>query len=271
MIHNLLRSETARSALVREALEQARVFVTPPQDDPDRLPPDPHTADATHAGVVGNGRLTAVTGALLLVILAAEGVTILDVEGMISLHIILGLLLVGPVALKTVSTVYRFGRYYARSDPYVAKGPPHPVLRILGPFVIVFSLAVIGTGIALGLVGPNHREPLLTLHQTSFGIWIGAMTLHVAGHAWHAGVIARNEIRDTPRTPAGRRRVWRLAAVAASLMVGVALIGGLMPAMHGWTDRSARDHVGQLRGEPGSRIVGTVENDGLRGTTTIRT
>jgi len=265
VIRNLLRSETARSALAREALEQAHVFVTPPQDDPDRP-----RADATDAGVVGNGRLTAVTGAVLLVLLAAEGVTILDIEGMISLHIIFGLLLVGPVALKTLSTVYRFVRYYTRSGPYVRKGPPHPVLRILGPVVIVFSLAVIGTGIALGLVGPDHREPLLTLHQTSFGIWIGAMTLHVVGHAWHAGIVARNEIRDTGSSPAGRRRVWRLTAVAASLVVGVALITGLMPAMHAWIDRPARDHVGRLFSDNSSSVGGTGQDDGLRGLTTIR-
>src|SRR3954451_24390939 len=57
-------------------------------------------------GTDGNARLTSVTGMLLLVLLAVEGVTVLRIHQLISLHIYLGVLLLGPVILKTLSTSY---------------------------------------------------------------------------------------------------------------------------------------------------------------------
>ena len=67
-------------------------------------------------GAEGNERLTAMTGALLLVLLAAEGITIVSVRQLLSWHFFLGMLLVGPVLLKLGSTSYRFVRYYTRSE-----------------------------------------------------------------------------------------------------------------------------------------------------------
>ncbi len=85
------------------------------------------------AGVEGNARLTSVVGMSLLAMLAVEGYTVLDVRGMITLHIFLGIMLVGPILLKTATTMYRFVRYYQGKPAYVRKGPPHIVLRVLGP------------------------------------------------------------------------------------------------------------------------------------------
>jgi len=98
------------------------------------------------AGVEGNARLTSTTGMLLLALLAIEGFTILNVRRLITLHVFLGILLIGPVLLKTGSTMYRFARYYTGAQPYLTKGPPHPLLRLLGPLVIVSSLTLLGTG-----------------------------------------------------------------------------------------------------------------------------
>src|SRR3954447_11671539 len=95
------------------------------------------------AGSEGNARLTSVTGMLLLVLLAVEGVTVLRIHQLITLHIYLGVLLLGPVILKTLSTSYRFLRYYSGSAPYVRKGPPNIVMRVLGPIVIVTSLVLL--------------------------------------------------------------------------------------------------------------------------------
>lgn len=53
----------------------------------------------------GNARLTASNGMLLIALLAVEGVTILGVRQIITLHIYLGFLLLGPVLLKTATTV----------------------------------------------------------------------------------------------------------------------------------------------------------------------
>ncbi|MEA2159320.1 MAG: hypothetical protein QOD66_1700, partial [Solirubrobacteraceae bacterium] len=56
------------------------------------------------AGTERNEQLTATVGVLLLVLLAVLGVTIVRIGQLIWLHLFLGLLLVGPVMLKVVST-----------------------------------------------------------------------------------------------------------------------------------------------------------------------
>jgi hypothetical protein len=187
------------------------------------------------AGVEGNSRLTAVNGMVLLGLLAVEGVTVLNVRGMITLHMYLGVLLVGPVLLKCASTGYRFVRYYTGAEPYVAKGPPHPILRILGPLVIASSLAVLGTGIALVYVGPQHRDPVLTLHQGSFIVWLVVTGVHVLGHVIDAGSTTWHELRDPRAEPAVRKRRWRTVAVAVSLIAGVGLAAAVMPSAGAWT------------------------------------
>ena len=100
--------------------------------------------------------MTSLTGLVLLVVLAVEGFTILSVQQMIKLHIVLGLFLIGPVLWKSDTTGYRFIRYYGHHEAYVRKGPPHIVLRVLGPLVILSSLAVLGTGVGLIFDGHQH-------------------------------------------------------------------------------------------------------------------
>src|SRR5437773_1065539 len=85
----------------------------------------------------GNERLTATVGAILLVLLAVEGLTILSIRQLLSPHIVIGLLVIPPVLLKLGSTGYRFVRYYAGDRDYVVKGPPHLVMRLLAPFLVV--------------------------------------------------------------------------------------------------------------------------------------
>jgi hypothetical protein len=63
-------------------------------------------------------------------------------------HVFIGLLLVPPVLLKTGSTLWRFARYYLGDPAFRRKGPPPVLLRLLGPFVILLTLAVLATGVA---------------------------------------------------------------------------------------------------------------------------
>jgi hypothetical protein len=191
-------------------------------------------------GVEGNSRLTSMTGMVLLVLLAVEGFTVLSVQQMITLHVYLGVLLVGPVVLKCASTAYRFIRYYTGAAPYVRKGPPHVILRVLGPLVVMSSLALLGTGIALIEAGPDHREPWLTLHQASFIGWLAVMAVHVLGHGLAAGNDVLQEYRAARSSPVARRRSWRLVAVGLSLMAGVGLAAALMPSAHSWTASSVQ-------------------------------
>jgi hypothetical protein len=182
------------------------------------------------SGVEANSRLTAVNGMVLLVLLAVEGLTILSVRQLITVHIYLGILLFGPVALKCASTIYRFGRYYTGAPSYVARGVPNVALRVLGPIVILSSLAVIGTGIGLIYTGPDHSDPLLMLHKASFVVWFAAMTLHVLG------------LRDPHASASVRRRRWRSLAIVMSLLAGVGLASALYPSAHAWTNGHYAKH-----------------------------
>jgi hypothetical protein len=189
-------------------------------------------------GVEGNSRLTSVTGVLLIGLLAVEGLTILSIHGLITLHIFIGIVLLGPILLKTASTVYRFAGYYTGRAAYVQKGPPHIILRLLGPVVIVLSLAVLGTGLGLLAVKPDHEGILLFAHKATFILWIGATTIHVLGHVREAAVSSWQEIRPVPGDRASRRRFLRLAAVAMSLAVGVGAAAAITPHASSWTHRS---------------------------------
>src|SRR5271166_6667426 len=120
-----------------------------------RLAPQ-HRRPVPAAGADGNEKLTAMTGALLLVGFAVEGFTIASIHRLLFLHFLVGLLLIGPVLLKIGSTMYRFVRYYTGSAPYVRKGPPSPVLRVLGPLVVLTSVAVLGTGVMLAGAGRSR-------------------------------------------------------------------------------------------------------------------
>jgi hypothetical protein len=189
-------------------------------------------AEAT-GGVAGNERLTAMTGFVLLLLLAAEGVTILRVHQLLTLHFFVGMLLVGPVALKAAAAGYRFVRYYTGAAPYLRKGPPAPLMRMLGPLVMATSLAVLGTGVALAVVGPGDRQWIF-LHKASFVLWFGVMTIHVLVYAPRLPRLLLGG-RAAERAGVGRTAAGRAAAVlggraARCLLLAASLAWGLFLA-----------------------------------------
>ncbi len=136
---------------------------------------------AHRADPAGNERLTALTGTVLLVLFLAECLTLLNIGNLLTLHVFLGMLLLGPVGLKIGSTLWRFTRYYTGSEAYVRRGPPAPLQRVTGPFVILTTVAVLGTGIMLGVQGPGHGS-WGRLHHLSFFLWAFFMIIHLASY-----------------------------------------------------------------------------------------
>jgi hypothetical protein len=168
-------------------------------------------------GADGNERLTAWTGLVLLLLLAAEGLTILSVGSLLTMHFFIGMVLLGPVAVKLGSTGYRFVRYYTGSAPYRRKGPPAPILRLLGPVIVAATVGVFGSGVALAFTGPVGRWPWVFLHKGSFVVWFCAMTVHVL---WYAPQLPR--ILRARRTAVAGRGV-RFSLLAASLVLGLVI------------------------------------------------
>ena len=181
----------------------------------------------------GNARLTGSTAALLFVLLAAEGVTILQVGRLITPHVFIGMVLVPPVLLKTGSTVWKFARYYSGSPAYRQKGPPLLPLRLLGPVVVVLTFTVLGSGIALLFTPLSDRSTLLLAHKASFVLWLGAMTLHVLGHLLDTARLAPRDwyTRTRRQVKGAGARQW---AVTISLVAGLILAVLVVPRVGPW-------------------------------------
>ncbi len=173
-------------------------------------------------GVTGNARLTGSVAVALLVLLAAEGATIPFIGQLLGPHIFIGLLLIPPVALKLASTGYRFARYYTHSDPYVRKGPPATALRVLAPGVVLTTLVLFGTGVALALSAPPSNT-LVFAHKLSFFAWVALMTLHVLGHLLELPRLASADLRRGPRFATVGGGAQRATALAIAIVAGVAL------------------------------------------------
>jgi hypothetical protein len=197
----------------------------------------------TGGGVEGNERLTAAVGVLLIALLAALGITILRIGPLISEHLFIGLLLIPPIALKLASVGYRFVRYYTSDPVYRKRGAPPTALRLLAPIVVLTSLAVFATGVALLVAGPGGSGTMRGLHKASFIAWIAVTSLHILGHlpdiqkiflTKHEGRVEYNDLA------AGR--TGRTIALVGALLGGVILAVVLIPHFGGWSHYEALRH-----------------------------
>ena len=197
----------------------------------DRVSDESHTRSRTAfgGGPDGNEQLTAVTGVVLIVLLAALGITILRIGQLTWLHFFLGFLLIGPVALKMVSTGYRFTRYYTHSRTYRQRGAPETWLRLLAPVVVLSTVVVFVSGVVLLYDGPAHRDPLMLVHKASFIVWVGATALHVLGHL--LGLPAALRARSLDRTPARGVRGGQSGGAGRAIALAGAIVGGLVLAI----------------------------------------
>jgi hypothetical protein len=210
----------------------------------------------------GNERLTVQAGAVLFVLLAVLGVTIVRIGQLTWLHLFLGLLLIGPLVLKLASTGYRFVRYYTGAPAYRGKGPPPAALRVLAPLLVVDTLVIFVSGVVLLFAGPSSRHTVMPIHKISFIVWLALASLHVLGHLGELanGLIAPRAVRqdvfaaagvDPVGRPSGSGGSWTLAprlpgssgralALSASLLLGLVVALILIPEFAPWVEHAAR-------------------------------
>lgn len=186
-----------------------------------------------HLGVEANERLTGSTALVLLVLLAIEGVTIIRIHSLLTLHVFVGALLVPPILVKMSSTMWRFSKYYLGTPEYRHKGPPPMTLRVLGPFVVILTVVLFATGFLL-LLGPSSMHSLFfRLHQASFFVWFAVMTIHVLGHLGDTARLSTKDwTRRTRELVAGSRA--RRIVLMVSLVAGVALAFFVIPHVGPW-------------------------------------
>jgi hypothetical protein len=157
---------------------------------------------AARDGVAGNARLTGGAAALLLVLLAAEGATILLIGRLLGPHIFIGMLLIPPVGLKLASTGYRFARYYSGNPTYRRKGP--------------------------------RNNTVIFLHKASFVAWLVLMTVHVLGHLLEVPRLAAPDWRraggpDAALAGSGMRVSLLIASLLAGLLLAIATLSLVGP------------------------------------------
>jgi hypothetical protein len=210
---------------------------SPARPRPRRRAPEGRLRRALLAGgTSGNELLTAGTGAVLIVLLAIIGVTIIRLSSLLWVHLFVGLVLIGPLALKLASTGYRFARYYSGNARYRSDGPPPILLRLIGPIVVISTVVVFASGVALLFAGPSSRSTLLPIHKLSFFVWVAFTAVHVLGHLPAVG-----ESLKTDYGPAIERlghgapgRSGRALALASAIVLGTVLAILLIPQFSPW-------------------------------------
>jgi len=184
--------------------------------------------------VVGNERLTALVSVVLLVLILVELVSSARLQVGISIHIFVGVLLAGPLAVKLGSTGYRFLCYYSGSPAFVRRGPPRLPLRILAPLLLVTTLVVIGSGIGLVVTGPRSAGLLLPLHGFSVLVWLSMIAVHVFAHIWRTPRLVTDDWSKPSERSLAPGRWLRLGVNLGALLAGAVAAILLFPSATPW-------------------------------------
>jgi hypothetical protein len=190
---------------------------------------------------VGNERLTAVIGIVVLVLTLIELATIpLGVHTFMSLHVFVGFVLVPVVALKLASTGWRFVRYYTGAGAYVRRGPPRLSMRLLAPLLVAATAVLFASGVAMGFAHGHDLTVARRLHGPASVVWLALVGVHVLVYLRRALTSASEEVSPSVRAAARGTRARKYATAIfafAGVVVGIATV----PLQHHWVDLR-RDH-----------------------------
>jgi hypothetical protein len=180
-------------------------------------------------GSAGNEQLTALAAAVLILLLAVEGATLLNLTSLLTVHAFVGMLLIPVVALKLASTGWRMLRYYRGGEEYVRRGPPHVVLRVLvAPVIVLSTLVLLATGVAL-LFLDQTGGTIVGLHKASFIVWLGATGVHVLTHVLKLPRLLRERIPGA---------ALRIGLVGSAVVAGALLATVTLPQADRLQDRA---------------------------------
>ncbi len=183
-------------------------------------------------------RLTSLLGILLFLLLAVEGISIPIVSKLMTLHVLVGMILVPVMALKIAVTSYRFTQYYLKKQDFVNAGPPWMPLRLIAPLIIFTTVVMMASGIELALTGPKGLSFTLwkPLHEVSFVLWFILMVPHVFAYLLRATNTSYRElIRLKSKDTKASTSSWnRSTLVLIALGIGVGLGLRFVPYAHSW-------------------------------------
>ena len=201
----------------------------------------------------GNARLTAAVGVLLLLPVLVEIATILlGVHTFMSWHVFVGLALIPVVVLKLATTGWRFARYYTRSRLYVAAGPPETAMRLLAPLLVVATLVLFGSGVAMGFLHGHSLQLARRLHGPASVIWLLVLGVHVLVYLGRAVRSTAEDVVPAERKPVPGQSA-RLYGLAIAVVCGLVLGAAFVPAQHRWVDIRHDQHENE--GQSAARNV----------------
>jgi hypothetical protein len=99
---------------------------------------------------------------------------------------------------------------------------------VLGPLVVVLTLTLLASGIALLFTGPALRGQLLLVHRASFILWVVVMTVHVLGHLGETARLAPRDFywRTRNQVAGAGTRNWVLAtSLVLGALLAVVMVG----------------------------------------------
>jgi len=174
-------------------------------------------------GVDRNERLTAVTGAVLIVLLAALGVTILAIGPLIWWHVLIVMLLIPPVLLKLGSTGWRFVGPLVRPPP----GRRRQLVReqCVRPRFMIRStragVALAGISCVLALTACGARSPKVRALPAAA---LNGVTCVSAGDCWAVGYSYRGAQQGKPPSVALHwdGRTWSRVRTPKGILQSVA-------------------------------------------------
>jgi hypothetical protein len=110
----------------------------------------------------------------------------------------------------------------------------------MGPGVVLSTLIVFASGVALLLAGPSSRDTLLPIHKLTFFVWLAFMGLHVLIHL--PSVLALRSDCGGPFELGAHvtGRSGRTLALAGALVGGLVLAVLLIPEFGPWLQASGR-------------------------------
>lgn len=94
--------------------------------------------------------------------------------------------------------------------------------------MVILTVVLIGSGIALILVAGSLQGQLLSIHMVSFVLWFAVMTVHVLGHLAETARLAPADwLKGTRREVEGAGvRQWALVSrVVIGCILGAVMLG----------------------------------------------
>ncbi|MGH7912948.1 MAG: hypothetical protein ACREOV_14620, partial [Candidatus Dormibacteraceae bacterium] len=146
-------------------------------------------------------------------------------------HFFVGFLLMPLIALKLLSTGWRFGLYYLGNHGYHLAGPPTGVARLLAPIFVISAIVLFVSGVEQWSFLNQFIGWWAQLHLISAGVFVASLILHLLLNGRTANREAGRDLAPaTPDRPVEPGRVSRRLVIGGGLLAGL----GLALTSSGW-------------------------------------